>query len=216
MIKSGLSIILIGCCCIALSANAQTFSEWFRQAKTQKKYLLQQILAYQQYLGYLNKGYSIVKNKNSLINSLKQADLDQHKDKYDRLKKASITIRQYPKVTAILNLEAAILPIATKATRQAAVAAILSPVEANYIKKVFDQLLEQCDDVIEELSDLLTSGEFQLSDEERLKRIDQLYADMQVKYTFAYSFNSESRILRLVRAREANTINNRKLIYQRH
>lgn len=39
--------------------NAQTFAEWFKQKETQKKYLIQQIVAFQMYLGYVQKGYSI-------------------------------------------------------------------------------------------------------------------------------------------------------------
>lgn len=40
-------------------AEAQTFDEWFRQKKTQKKYLVQQIAALKVYLGYLKEGYEI-------------------------------------------------------------------------------------------------------------------------------------------------------------
>ena len=145
---------------------------------------------------------------------MKQQDFDQHKDKFDRLKMASATIRHYPVVSAILNLEAAILPIASKASQQASVAAVLSPQEALYIKKVFDRLLQQCDEITGELTDLLTDGKLGLTDDQRIQRINELYADIQVKYTFAYSFSKESRILQLVRSREAAVIANQKRIHQ--
>lgn len=204
------------CCSLMAVVSAQTFSEWFRQAKTQKKYLIQQILAYQSYLGYIKKGYNIVKSGNGIIGALKQQDLDQHKDQYDRLKKASPAVRNNPKVAAIMNLQGAILPIADKQIRQSANAVVLSPDERTYIRKVFQNLLAQCNENMTQLSYLITGGEIQLSDDERMQRIDQLYADMQVKYTFAYSFSREAGILRLTRSREAATIENRKLLHQQH
>ena len=46
---------------IVTTTQAQTFAEWFRQKKTQKQYLIQQIAALQVYIGYAQKGYSIAK-----------------------------------------------------------------------------------------------------------------------------------------------------------
>ncbi|MBK8310917.1 MAG: hypothetical protein IPL04_08535 [Chitinophagaceae bacterium] len=37
------------------SVNGQTLAEWTQQKKTQKKYLLQQIVALQVYIGYAKK-----------------------------------------------------------------------------------------------------------------------------------------------------------------
>jgi hypothetical protein len=199
---------------LAIHVHAQKWSEWFRQAKTQKKYLLEQIAAYQTYLSYLNTGYNLVKDKNNLLGLLKGADLDQHRDKYERLKKASPAVRNNPKVQAILDLGEGIIPIAHKTIVQAAQAALLQPTEAAYIKKVFDRLLEQCQQVLEELSYLVTDGKVQLTDAQRLERINELYADMQVKYTFAYSFSREARILNLTRKRTTTEVNAQNDIHQ--
>jgi hypothetical protein len=208
------SIILF--CCIAFNGHAQNFNEWFKQKKTQKKYLLQQILAYQLYLGYLKKGYNIVQRGNGIIGTLKQEDRDQHKDKFERLKKASPAIRNNPKVAAILRLQEAILPIIQKTGGQIETAIVLNAGERTYIKKVFQNLLDQCKENMNQLAFLITDGQVQLSDDERMQRIDALYADMQVKYTFVYSFSKESGILRLARSREAATLGNRTLIHQQH
>lgn len=40
-------------------SHAQTWDEWFNQKSTQKKYLLQQIAAFEAYLSYAKKGYDI-------------------------------------------------------------------------------------------------------------------------------------------------------------
>ena len=45
-----------------------------------------------------------------------------------------------------------------------------------------------------------------MKDDERLKRIDALYHDMQDKYSFAQSFAGEANILAARRLREQNDI----------
>ena len=45
---------------------------------------------------------------------------------------------------------------------------------------------------IDEFIAVTTSNELEMKDDERLKRIDTLYNDMQGKYTFAQSFANEA------------------------
>ena len=49
--KKLLIMFLLGM--LATTTQAQTFAEWFKQKKTQKKYLVQQIAALQVYIGCL-------------------------------------------------------------------------------------------------------------------------------------------------------------------
>ncbi len=45
-----------------------------------------------------------------------------------------------------------------------------------------------------------------MKDDERLKRIDALYNDMQDKYTFVQSFSNEAKLLATSRISEQNDI----------
>ena len=58
--------------------HAQTWAEWFRQNSTQKKYLLQQIAALSVYSGYLGKGYLVARNGLSVIQQLRQGEVNLH------------------------------------------------------------------------------------------------------------------------------------------
>jgi len=75
-------IIFIGLMLFLSAGNihAQTFSEWFRQKKTQKKYLLQQIAALQVYIGYAQKGYRIAKEGLTTIGGFTKGEFDLHSD----------------------------------------------------------------------------------------------------------------------------------------
>jgi hypothetical protein len=55
---------------------------------------------------------------------------------------------------------------------------------------------------VDELYLVITSDELQMTDDERIKRIDQLYTDMQDKYSFYQSFSEECSVLAMQRLSE--------------
>ncbi|MBK6993319.1 MAG: hypothetical protein IPH34_16520 [Chitinophagaceae bacterium] len=65
---------------------------------------------------------------------------------------------------------------------------------------------------IDELFMVITSGELEMKDDERLKRIDKLYADMQDKYSFCSSFSEEMGLLSVQRMGEQMEINRSKIL----
>lgn len=84
--------------------------------------------------------------------------------------------------------------------------------EVNYIFKVFTNLLSDCADVIEELITVTTDGELEMKDDERLKRVDALYSNMQDNHTFAQSFAGEIKLLTVQRMKEKNDVQTSQLL----
>ncbi len=85
--------------------KAQTFAEWFKQKETQKRYLIQQIAAFQAYLGYVQKGFSIAQKGLSTISNIKKGDFNLHKDFFASLKSINPKIRNYAKVADIVRFQ---------------------------------------------------------------------------------------------------------------
>ena len=81
--------------------HAQTFQEWTQQKKTQIKYLVQQIAAFQVYIGYVEKGYSIAKKGLNAISNIKHGDFSMHNDYFNSLKIVNPKIKKYWKVADI-------------------------------------------------------------------------------------------------------------------
>ncbi|MBS1737550.1 MAG: hypothetical protein JSS98_13225 [Bacteroidetes bacterium] len=194
------------------SSNAQTFAEWFNQKATQKKYLLQQIAALQVYLGYAKKGYTIVSSGVNTIRSIKQGDFNLHRDFFNHLKNVNPAISRYAKVAAIISYQLKIIKQTKFTIQHMRETKQFSEAERDYCKQVFDKLLDECLRTIEDLILVTTSGELEMKDNERLKRIDALYADMQDKYSFSCSFNEDIDILAVQRLGEQLEINRSKLI----
>lgn len=197
---------------LSSGANAQTFAEWFRQGATQKKYLLQQIAALQVYIGYMQKGYSIAKQGLNTISDVKNGEYNLHKDYFNSLKSVNPKIKNYSKVADIVALQVSIIKVYKEAARQVKQSDSFNENEISYINGVFERLMDDCTNVIDELISVTTSGNLEMKDDERLKRIDALYGDMQDKYTFIQGFSNEVKLLAASRIKEQNDIRSSRAI----
>lgn len=196
----------------SFSSSAQTTDEWLNQNSTQKKYLLQQIAALQVYLGYAKKGYNIVTGGINTIRNIKNGDLNLHRDFFNRLKNVNPAIHRYAKVADIIACQVKIIKQTKLVLQQIRETKQFTEAELNYCKQVFDTLLGECIKTVEELMLVTTSGELEMKDDERLKRIDGLYADVQDKYSFACSFSEDMGLLAVQRLGEQMEINRSKII----
>ena len=92
-------------CCLGFSASAQTWSEWFAQKATQKKYLLEQLAALQVYTGYVKKGYGIARDGLGLVRDITGGEFKLHELFISGLKKVSPAVAGDARVAEIVVLE---------------------------------------------------------------------------------------------------------------
>jgi hypothetical protein len=200
------SVIIIVFITLSLSGHAQNWSEWFRQKKTGRKYLLEQIAALKVYLDYTRKGYDVASKGLSTIRDIKGGDLRIHSNYFESLRRVNPTVRNYVKVAGIIRYQLKIIRQAKEAIAAIKQAATFSPDEVDYCGDVFDRLLTQTLENLDELTGLITSGNFEMKDDERLKRIDALYSDMQEMYGFCCSFSEKMALLSVQRQREKHDV----------
>lgn len=191
---------------------AQNWNEWFEQKKTQKKYLLQQIAALKIYLGYLEKGYDIANKGLKTIHEIKKGDFDLHSQFFNSLKLVNPNIQKWAKVADIITYELRIIKIAKENIGSMKANGRFTNEELDYCKMVFDNLLFECLGNIDELVMITTSGELEMKDDERMKRIDQFYEDMRDKYSFTCSFSNDISLLSFQRMDEQSAIDHSRLI----
>jgi hypothetical protein len=191
---------------VANSCKAQTFAEWFKQKQTQKKYLVQQIAAFQVYLDYVHKGYSMAQKGLTTISNIKKGDFNLHKDFFGSLESVNLKIRNYAKVADIIALQIEIMQVYEDSYKQVRTSSLFTANEVDYIFKVFTNLLSVCASVIDELLTITTDSGLEMKDDERLKRIDALFSSMQDSYTFVLSFGEETKLLAVQRMKEKNNV----------
>lgn len=194
--------------CIALVtfnvAGAQTWGEWFNQNSTQRKYLLQQIAALQVYIGYAQKGYAIARDGLHTIGSFTGGEFNLHSVFFDKLRKVNPVIKQYGRVADIIALNIKILQDYQNTYGWLSGSDAFHGNELDYIEKAYGRLLENCEALVDELTAVTTDGQLEMKDDERMARIDKLYAQMLDNWAFCKSFGNQSKTLAIARLRDKN------------
>ncbi|MFV8347571.1 hypothetical protein [Flavobacterium sp. ZB4P13] len=171
----------------------------YAQSK-QRQELLKQIAALQMYIGYAKKGYSIVKKGLNTVSNFKRGEFNLHTDYFNSLKTVNPKIKKYARVAEIIALQIKIIKSYGTIYGQVQQNDLFHGDEVDYIKRVFDRLVENCDDNLEELLTIVTDGQLEMKDNERLKRIDALYENMLESYIFCESFSDQTRMMSLSRS----------------
>ena len=176
--------------------RAQTFDEWFRQQKTQKEYLVQQIAALQAYSGTLQQGYVLVRQGLHTVHSIKNGDLGLHQGFFFSQKTINPALARLPLLQDIVAWQVMV----EKAFIQTHSLPLLHATERAYLEQVRSSVLTLLAEDLKELRLLLTAGEQELSDASRLERVYSLHARSREKVAFAQAFLAD--VQQLVRLRE--------------
>lgn len=183
--------------------QAQTADEFFNQKKTQFRYMAEQIAALRVYAGYVKDGYQIVSDGVQSVKSLKNGEFNLHDAFFKSLKAVSPSIINCGKAADIVSLQLAI----NKSINRIKGLQHLSVSQRNYIGRVKSQVLNECNNDLKELLLVITSGQLEMKDDERMKRIDKIYAAMSDKLTFTQSFINELNIMVYQKKNEVQSIN---------
>ncbi|MCE6989534.1 hypothetical protein [Dyadobacter sp. CY323] len=191
---------------INTTARAQTFKEWFRQKKTQKKYLIEQIAQLKIYLELTKKGYKIAKEGLTAIGDLKRGEFKLHKNYFDSLKVVNPKITSLPKIKWISAYNGEVRNVCSTCLSKNGLSDYLSGDELAYLQAVFDRLGADCDKIQVTLKEVTSDGNLAMSDDERIKRIEALYQQTLSNLTFSKAFCSESGVLAAARMKEKEDV----------
>jgi len=183
-------------------AHGQTFAEWFKQKKTQKKYLAQQIGLLQVYLGALKKGYNIVDGGLTTIRNIKNGEFGLHDVFYTSLKKVNPAIGGSVKVAAILSCHQEIKNTCHALVRAANDAALSLVHENEWLQSICIDVLADLSNDRQQLMAIVTDGKLEMTNDERLRQIDQLYLRTKRLYQFCQSLLTDYSELHHNRLRE--------------
>ena len=191
---------------IAQLVQAQILAEWTQQTKTQIRYLVEQIGAFQSYLGYVKKGYDVAHKGLAVIENIKNGDWTLHKDFIGSLKAVNPAISKYSRVADIKAMQVRIVKESRSLLSECKKSGRFNLAETDYLQSICNHLLIECLKSIDELVMIITPGELAMRDDERIKRIEKIYADMQDKQTFMASFGRRTILLSRQREHEQNEI----------
>jgi hypothetical protein len=194
---------------IAVTAQAQTFAEWFAQKKTQKKYLLQQIVALQVFSVSLKQGYQIASNGLGSVSGSLKTENGLHTAYYNRMKTVSPVVKNNNMVKEIMAWQQDILI----RLRNISQIGGMTTDEKTYLENVRAAVLKDCDQQLNTLQNVITDGQMEMSDAERLVLVNKVHTAMMENYRFASGFAAQAKVYAIRRQQEQNEVVVTKQIY---
>lgn len=166
-----------------------------------------------QILNDLKKGYSIVSDGYNTIKNISQGNFNLHKTFLDNLMAVSPTVKNYRKVAEIINAQVMIVKEYKGAYSRFKNDGNFTAEEIGYLNDVYTSLFNQSVKNLDALAMIITANKLRMSDDERLKAIDDIFDDMQDKLVFLRHFNNNTTILAIQKAKQTKNAKSLQFIY---
>ncbi|WP_025144950.1 hypothetical protein [Pedobacter jeongneungensis] len=154
----------------------------------------------------LKKGYTIVSNGYGTIKNISEGNFNMHELFLDGLLQVSPAVQKYYKVAGIINYQVRLVKVYKSAFNRFKTAGCFNPKEIEYISGVYGRLTSESLRNLDDLANVVTANKLRMSDDERIREIDRIYADMEDKTTFLKSFNSSTSMLVIQRRKQLSEI----------
>ncbi|UKJ09227.1 TerB family tellurite resistance protein [Solitalea lacus] len=196
---SGVMTILI--CFNTMSVKAQQYEI------EQLLLNVEKLSQFKQILEDMQKGYKVVSTGYNTIKDLSEGNFSLHKTFLDGLLEVSPTVKNYKRIAEIITMQRGLVREYKSAFNRFNASGSFTPGELNYMFHVYERLLDNIKNDLESLLMIVTAGKLRMSDDERLKAIDDLFLSLQEKVSFLRNFNNSSTLLSLARLKERRNLN---------
>lgn len=136
----------------------------------------------------MEKGYGIANAGLTVIGADKQGEYDAHNGYYASLRAVNPALGKLSDVGRIAVLQVSIVSRFVDALGRYRRDGLLGADRMTYIAEVYNRVLQAGLRDVETLTALLTTGDWQMSDGQRMARIRELRAVMEDRYAFTLAF----------------------------
>ncbi|MBI3137217.1 MAG: hypothetical protein HYZ15_01390 [Sphingobacteriales bacterium] len=207
------NVLIVVMLILCARVQGQNWEEWTEQKKTAIKRLEEQIAANKVYDSYVRKGYRLVSGGLQTIKGIKAGDFSLHLGFFDSLKLVNPRIKSWFKVAEIVQCQINLIGAGRRALASLKESRQFGMDEERYCSQVVEQLLAEARQRLDELMLVVRNDRAQLSDDERVRRINLLYTDVKDKLAFLSAFSNEVSLLALQRLTESKEIEYSKRIH---
>ena len=177
--------VLVFCGFISL---AQGIGSVFTQQDDKDKLMMEQIALQESYLSAIKTGYKDTQTGLNTAHDLKDGSFTANQNYFNSLSQVSSAVKNNPKIQLISTYQQQINSSFQNEIAWQQQQAILGTDEISYMQQVYNNMLTACTLDLDELKTVITSGQVQMKDAERIKHIDAIYTSMGNKYKFSVSF----------------------------
>lgn len=187
-------------CC--LSAQSQTTEEWLNQKQTKIKRLMEQIAANAVYIEYARQGYQIITTGLHLIRDINRGDLLQHTSFFQSLANLNPIIRRTKLAGSVTTVALRLQKWGDAVGTILAASGELSSQEKYWVQDRVRTVLREAAGEIADGAHIFLKDQSLLTDDQRLKRIEELLGGLRDKLSFMQSLATTLKQLQLARVSE--------------
>ncbi len=174
------------------------------RAQSDIQAMLKQIAKLEIYIVDLEKGYKIAREGLTTIGEIKKGEFNLHSLFFGSLQSVNPMVAKYSKIAVIISDQVSIVSEFKSLIQKISSSGKLTNSEIQYVQSVYTNMINECTKSLNALIAVTTDGTFEMNDDERIKRIDGIYDDMEDKYAFSQSFCTKTNQIYLLRTDEAN------------
>ncbi|WP_289057397.1 TerB family tellurite resistance protein [uncultured Flavobacterium sp.] len=167
---------------------------------------IEKLSQFKKILSDMKKGYELLSGGYKTVKDMTEGNFSLHKTFLDALMQVSPAVRNYKRVGEIIDYQISIVKESRNGMNRFIKNGNFSGGEINYFEKVYGNLLNQSLRNLDELTMVITDDKLRMSDDDRLKAVDDIYEQMQDKLLFLRNFNTTSNVLAIQRTREKNDV----------
>ena len=165
-------------------------------------------------LSDMKTGYDIVDGGYNQVKSIASGDFSVHATFLNGLNAISPGVANYGRIADILLQQANLVTEYKRYQQEFSQSGSFNADELGYMANVYTTLLQESLQNLSRLTDILAAGKLRMSDAERLKAIDKIYADSSDQSAFLKSFDRQGVVLSLQRSKDLNDSQTLKQLYQ--
>ncbi|HWZ15462.1 MAG TPA: hypothetical protein VNW95_09510 [Mucilaginibacter sp.] len=164
-------------------------------------------------LSDMKTGYTILNGGYNEVKSIASGNFNLHSTFLNGLLMVSPTVANYGRVADIILEQSYIVTEYQRYYSQFRQSGHFNSDEMAYMANVYTTLLQQSLQNLSRLADILAGGKLRMSDYERIRAIDGIYADTDDKLTFLRHFDQETAVLDIQRRRNLNDLSTLQKLY---
>jgi len=203
----------IGIGSASVNVKAQNYNEIFRQKKTQEKYLLKQIAYLKLYADQAWKGYKLVSGGLETIGGFTSGEFRLHEAFISARSTVSSLVRKDFRVEEIIKFQLSINSSFKALVKSSALAQAPDFICYNAVQ---EKVMAECSADLDELTDIVLSGDLEMNDSERLSRLGKIHSSMQQKESFTRRFCEEALVLLQSQKTEKRDIESIRRLYEKN
>lgn len=196
-------------------AGLLAYQTTFGQVREAQQLLLnwEKLQQLEEILNNMYKGYQILDKGYTTIRNIAEGNYSIHQLFLDGLMAVNPAVRNYKRVPFIIEYQQLLLKEYKRAYNRFRRDPNFSPEEIGYLATVYSFLFDASLKNIDELLMIITASQLRMSDDERLQAIDRIFFDMEDKLIFLRTFNSNTQLLAIQRAKSQNDIKTIQQLY---